>query len=181
MRRLHALLIAGLLTAPASALASPDAPAPKSDDPTTQTFEWSMSTSRARLGVMVIGLTPELRTHLGAPSDRGVIVGRVEPHSAAAAAGLAVGDVITTVKGEAVDDGGDVLAALASSKKGDTVSIAVIRDRKPLTLSAKLVNDAGPTSMSNAPWPAWIREWFQRGPAEMFGPPAPDPMGRKRT
>ena len=86
--------IAGLLVAPTSAVADP-VPAKPDEDGLGQHFEWSMSTGRGRLGVMVLGLTPELREHFRAPSDRGVMIARVEPKSVAETAGLAVGDVLT--------------------------------------------------------------------------------------
>lgn len=140
MRRLHALLMtAGLMAAPLSAVAGPDSTKP--DEPSTETFEWSTTPSRARLGAMVMGLTPELREHFGAPADKGVMVARVEPNSSAAAAGLAVGDILTDVKGESVDSAIDVLSALATTKKNETVSISVIRDHKAVTLTAKMTNE----------------------------------------
>jgi membrane-associated protease RseP (regulator of RpoE activity) len=182
MRRLHALLAAaGLLAAPASAAAGPGAtkdprndtksdsrsdstPDTNPDNPWTETFEWSMSTGRARLGVAAIGITPELRRHLGAPEDRGVLIGRVEPGSPAAAAGLAVGDVLTEVGGEAVDSAPDVLSALAGVKKDEAVALAVIRDRRPLALSAKLLDDPAPRAMRGAPWTPWLQGWFRSFP-----------------
>jgi len=168
MRPLHALLVtASLLAAPTSALAGPDDP--KSDDSSNETFEWSMSTSHARLGVMVIGLTPELRKHFGAPDDRGVMIGRLEPKSAAAAAGLAVGDILTEVKGDKVDSAADVLSILSRSKKGETVNLSLVRDRKPLTLSAKMLNDPGPTMSMEPGWPSWFQEWLKSRP-DLWGP-----------
>jgi S1-C subfamily serine protease len=118
-----------------------------------------MATSRARLGVMVVGLTPELREHFGAPRDKGVMIGRVEAKSAAATAGLKVGDIITDVKGTAVDSANDVLDTLANVAKNASVTLAVIRDRKPLTLSAKLDSDPAPRVFN---WPRWFdfEDWF---------------------
>jgi C-terminal processing protease CtpA/Prc len=165
MRRLHALLIAaGLLAAPTSAVAGPRDTKPD-EDWSGETFEWSMATSRARLGVTVVGLTPELREHFGAARDRGVMVGRIEPKSAAAAAGLAVGDILTAVEGTTVDAAADVLSALAAGKKGDAVRLSVVRDRMPLTLTAKLLDDPGPAAMMLPRWPSWIEELFERRPA----------------
>jgi membrane-associated protease RseP (regulator of RpoE activity) len=160
MRRMFPLLCAaGLAVAPLSAAADP----PPSDRPSTnrpqiETFEWSTATDHARLGVMVIGITPELRKHFGAAEDRGVLIGRVEPKSTAATAGLEVGDVIVEVRGRAVDSAGDVLSALAPAKQGDTVSIAVIRDHKPLTLQAKLTT---PPPRATAAPPRWLNDWFE--------------------
>ena len=160
MRRLFPLLCAaGLAVAPLSAAADPQpSDRPSAARPQIETFEWSTATDHARLGVMVIGLTPELRKHFGAAEDRGVLIGRVEPKSAAAAAGLAVGDLIVEVRGRAVDSAGDVLSALAPAKQGDTVSIAVIRDHKPLTLQAKLTT---PPPRAGAASPRWLNDWFE--------------------
>lgn len=150
MRRLSSLLCAaGLAVAPLSAAADPA--------PSVETFEWSTMTGRARLGVMVIGITPELRKHFGAADDRGVLIGRVEPTSAAAAAGLQVGDVIVEVRGVTVDSAPDVLSALAPAKQGDTVAISVIRDRRPLTLQAKMTT---PPPGADAAPPRWLDDWL---------------------
>lgn len=164
MRRLRGLLMAAtLVAAPAGAVAGPRHKAdPKSDDAEGETFQWQMATGRARLGVTVIGLTPELRTHFGASEKQGVLVGHVEPRSAAAAAGLAVGDVLIAVKGVDVDSAGDVLRALAKVKKDETVDLTVIRDHKQLTLTAKLLNDPGPVMRNEVP--AWMKEWFESIP-----------------
>jgi len=151
MRRLTSLLCAaGLAVAPRVAVADPS--------PDVETFEWSTVTSRARLGVMVVGITPELRKHFGAADNRGVLVGRVEPKSAAEAAGLEVGDLIVEVHGRAIDTAGDVISALAPVKQGDTVPISVIRDRKPMTLQAKLTT--APSTSADAPRPRWLDDWF---------------------
>ena len=109
MRRLQTWLVAaGLALSPAVA-ADPRQPS-KRPDTTSETFEWSTVRSNVRLGVMVIGLTPELRTHYGASQDRGVVT--------------------------------------------------VLRDRKPLTLTAT-VQQRGATSMSDMPFPRWFDDFFR--------------------
>jgi membrane-associated protease RseP (regulator of RpoE activity) len=182
MRRLFPwLCAAGLAVAPLSAAADPPPPdRPSPDRPQIETFEWSTATDHARLGVMVIGITPELRKHFGAAEDRGVLIARVEPKSAAASAGLEVGDLIVEVRGRAIDSAGDVLSALAPAKQGDTVSIAVIRDHKPLTLQAKLTT---PAPRATAAPPRWLNDWLEemrrglRNPDwfEDMRPPFPSP------
>jgi len=53
---------------------------------------------RPRLGIAVADLTPELAQHLKIPKDvRGVIIGDVEEGSAAAEAGLQLGDIVQQV------------------------------------------------------------------------------------
>ena len=161
MRLLRGLLVtAGLAAAPMSAVAGPDT---RSDDPKTETHEGAMTASRPRLGVIALSLTPELRKHFGAPDTKGVLVGHVEPGSAAAAAGLAVGDILTDIKGAGVESARDVRAALASSKKDDSVRLSVIRDHRLISLSAKLLDDPAlaPASDKERRWPAWVDEWFR--------------------
>lgn len=159
MRRLFPLLCAaGLAVAPSLAAAdrAPADRAPADRAPRIETFEWSTMTSRGRLGVMVIGITPELRKHFGAADDRGILVGRVEPRSDAEAAGLRVGDVIVEVRGSAITSASDVLSALGSVKQGDTVSLTVVRDGKPLTLQAKMTS----APSADAAPPRWLDDWF---------------------
>ena len=140
MRRFHALLIAaGLAAMPASAAAGPST-ASRSTPQTVEKFEWS--TSRPRLGVMVMTLTPELRKHLGATDDRGVLVAQVEPGSPAAAAGIAVGDVIVDVRGRAIAGAADVSTALADVSKGQRVAVEIVRDKKPVSIEATFANPA---------------------------------------
>ncbi len=142
MRRFQALLIAaGMAAAPAGALAGPShGSGPRSG--TVQTFEWS--TSRGRLGVMVMSLTPELRTYFGVAKDRGVLVAHVEPGTPAAAAGLAAGDVIIEVRGQPIESAADVLTALADVHKGQHVAVQLVRDHQPRSVEATLSNDPLP-------------------------------------
>jgi S1-C subfamily serine protease len=154
MRRFQALLaVAGLAAAPMSALAGPT---DSRDDRSVEVFEWSIG--KGRLGLMLMGLTPELRTHFGATSNAGVLVAHVEVDSPAAKAGVRVGDVLTKTNAQSVDDASDIRAAISSAKKGDTVELAVIRDHKPLTLEVVLADDAPP------PMPSFesflSKDWF---------------------
>src|SRR6187549_31680 len=124
MRRIPALLcVAGLAAAPASAAAGPSSD-PWSTAQTVEKFEWS--TSKGRLGVMVMSLTPELRKHFGAPEDRGVLVAHVETGTPAASAGIEVGDVIVEVHGRKIDAAPDVLSALADVGKGEHAKIELV-------------------------------------------------------
>lgn len=94
-------------------------------------------TGQGHLGVLVMQLTPELRKFFGVTSDRGVLVARVEPHSAASRAGVQVGDVLTRVDGRQVRSGEDVVQALAA-RQGDRVRIALVRQGRMVRLSASL-------------------------------------------
>lgn len=155
MRRFQALLIAaGLAAAPASAAAGPSDSLSRSPHSSYTQFEWS--TSKGRLGVMVMSLTPELRTHFGAPADRGVLVAQVQPGTPAASAGVAVGDVIVEIGGTAVDSAGDVLDALARVDRGKAVTVNVVRDGKARALQATLVDAPSPFEGTR-----WLREFMK--------------------
>lgn len=116
---------------------------------------WSMghggSHSRARLGTQVSSMTSELRTFFGAPEDAGLLVQKVEPGSAAAAASVQVGDVLVEVDGQRIERVSDVRDALADRAKGDVVQVVVVRKKKRKTLQATLTADAGPTAMAMPP------------------------------
>ena len=92
---------------------------------------------QSRLGVMVMQLTPELRRFFGVTSDRGVLIARVEHSSAAARAGIQVGDVLTRVGPQEVRSGDDVLQALAAHQ-GGRLRIAVVRQGRMVRLFASI-------------------------------------------
>ena len=102
-----------------------------------------MAMSGGRLGVQISSMTEELRGYFGAPTDAGVLVSRVETDSPAAKAGLKVGDVLVEVDGQKVEDVGDVISTLAGKAKGARSSLAIVRDKKRLTLSATLRDAPG--------------------------------------
>jgi S1-C subfamily serine protease len=163
MRRFQSLLLAvGLVAAPVGAVAKPS-DQPLSDSWMMEKFEFS--TSKGRLGVMVMSLTDELRTHFGSANKTGVLVARVEPGSSAARAGIAVGDLIVEVKGKPVDDAGDVLHALADVDKNAGATVKVFRDKKPMTIDVRFDGDTTST-LDAFPGFKWLREMFSLGNVE---------------
>jgi membrane-associated protease RseP (regulator of RpoE activity) len=106
---------------------------------------------RGRLGIQVMELSPELRGHFGAPPGGGVLVSRVEDASAARAAGVQAGDVIVEVDGDEVASGSEIVGAIGDRKKGEAVSIVVLRDRARRTLSATLRSDPDATAAFDRP------------------------------
>jgi S1-C subfamily serine protease len=151
MRRIITLLLAaGLGAAPGVAYAQP------CRDSQTDSFEM-MSMGKGRLGVFVLGITPELRKHYGVPDDRGVLVARVDAGSPAASAGLQAGDVITDAGGRTIEEASDLAGAVSSMGKGKSLDLKVVRDHKTLSLSAKLTSD--PIGFMDF---GWFREMFHR-------------------
>ena len=125
-----------------------------------------------RLGVELVRTTPELREHLGAPEDHGVLVGKVLPGTPAEKAGLKVGDVITTVDGAEVSSAGAIVEAIAD-KGGQAVDIELVRDGKAMKVRAEIPKpeegeSAGPRAFRLAvPAPP--------APPAVPAPPAPPP------
>jgi membrane-associated protease RseP (regulator of RpoE activity) len=94
---------------------------------------------RGYLGVGLTDLTPELRTHFGAPEDAGVMVSKVEPGSPAEKSGVKVGDILTSVDGKEVKSSWDVMAKVRGLDDGQQVPLEVWRDGKVQTLTAAVV------------------------------------------
>lgn len=89
---------------------------------------------RGYLGAALTELTPELRAHFGAPEEAGVLVARVEPDSPAAAAGVAVGDVITAVDGEPLATSFDLRRRIRELEAGQRTTLEVVRGGRVLAL-----------------------------------------------
>jgi serine protease Do len=89
-----------------------------------------------RLGVTVTPLSDQLATYFGV--NQGVLVSEVATGSAAEMAGLRAGDVITMVRGQTVSDPSDVVRELSAAEPGANVELRVMRDRREVTLTAKM-------------------------------------------
>jgi serine protease Do len=98
-------------------------------------------TGRARLGVQLESLTPQLATYFGV-KDGGVLVSSVTEDSPAAKAGLKAGDVITSVNGDRVRDYEGLINELNSAQANE-VTLGIVRDKKESTVKATL-EDARP-------------------------------------
>lgn len=94
---------------------------------------------RAKLGVTVQGVTPELAESLGLNDAHGALVSGVEDGGPAAKAGLKQGDVIVSVDGRPVTDANQVRNQIASATPGSKVAIEVKRNGRSESLSATLV------------------------------------------
>ena len=109
----------------------------RSPDAVVESFEWA--SGGTHLGIVVEGMTRDLRSYFGAPSDRGVLVARVVPGSPAERAGLRVGDVLLDVGNRSIRSADDVISALAEQPTGQA-RIDVIRQGRQMRLQAYLGN-----------------------------------------
>jgi serine protease Do len=93
-----------------------------------------ISTGKMTRGSIGVRFTEENGTNaivlkeLGAPY--GIVLEDVEPGSPAAKAGLQPGDVITTVNGNPVHKGTDLVNPIAQTHVGDKVRVTYVRDHK---------------------------------------------------
>jgi serine protease Do/serine protease DegQ len=95
--------------------------------------------SRGQLGVSTISLSPEFRRSLGLPDNtQGALVTQVAEGSAAARAGIAVSDVITSVRDQTIRTNSELRNAIGLLKVGDSVAIGLLREGRPMTLTAVL-------------------------------------------
>jgi hypothetical protein len=90
------------------------------------------------LGVELVDLTPELRQHFGAPRELGVMVGRVEPGSPAARAGLEVADVVIRVGEEPVHDSWGFSGEVSSRQAKELLVLTVVRAGRERVVEATL-------------------------------------------
>lgn len=112
----------------------PDAPRPPSP-PAVWGLDELIGRSTNRLGISVSTLSPQLAEYFG--TKEGVLVSSVADNSAAAKAGFKAGDVITSFNGSVVNDPSDVRRRVADLSDGDEFTIAVMRDKKAVTLKGK--------------------------------------------
>lgn len=91
---------------------------------------------RGRLGVSIQSLEGQLAEYFGTSS--GVLVNSVEKDSPAAKAGVKAGDVVTAINGKAVSEPSALVDAVRDAEDGATLTIDLIRDKKPQSVTATL-------------------------------------------
>ena len=87
----------------------------------------------------------------------GALVAAVEPGSAADAAGIEVGDVITSLAGDPVESPEQLVAAIISRQPGDAVEVVLRRDGE----TGHRDRDPGRARRSDVVGP---RRWWRRHP-----------------
>jgi serine protease Do len=103
----------------------------------------------ARLGVEVQTMDQSLADSFKLKAPNGALVAKVAPDSAAAQAGIKVGDVILKFDGTPVVDAGQLSARVGVAAPGDKASLEVWRDGKTLSLNATIGNAAEPITADN--------------------------------
>src|SRR5689334_7751860 len=94
------------------------------------------SVKRGLLGVSIYSLTPDTANSLDIVGTQGVLVSQVTEGSAAENAGIKPGDVITSINGQNITSNSALRNAIGLSRVGDKLDVALIRERKPLHVTA---------------------------------------------
>ena len=101
-------------------------------------------TTKAYMGITPQNMTAQMAQQYRYDVTEGVFVCSVDPDSAAAKAGLKLGDVITKMDDKDITSYEDLVAAKKSYSAGDTVTLTVYREGK--TIEVELTFDAVPES-----------------------------------
>ncbi len=94
--------------------------------------------SRGWIGVQIQPVTAELAENLGLKAPEGALVADPQANGPAAKAGIAAGDVITAVNGNAVKDAKDLAKQIAGMAPGASAKLSVWRKGESKTISLTL-------------------------------------------
>jgi serine protease Do len=109
--------------------------------------------SKVQRGYLGIGRQPvdeDIAGTLGLPKDRGELVNRIEPGGPGEKAGLKQGDVIVSVNGQEVNPEQTLPYLVANVPPGGAAKLGVIRDGKPMTVTAIVGNRPSEEELANS-------------------------------
>jgi len=107
---------------------------------TNQLIEYG-EVRRGMLGVIMQNLTPELARAFGLDMHQGVVISQVVDDSAAEKAGLAAGDVVASINGEAVKSASAMRNMVGLMRVGAKMEISVLRDGEKVKLVAYIADE----------------------------------------
>ncbi len=91
-------------------------------------------------GMRIQTIDQQIADYYNLVDTRGVIVTQVLPGSPAKKAGIEVGDIITQVESYRINDDQTIIGVFQEFRKGQTITLHIIRDNKPMTVQMKLEN-----------------------------------------
>ncbi len=108
-----------------------------------ESLKTNRKVTRGWLGVQIQAVTADIAESLGLENAKGALISDLTAGSPALKAGLKSGDTILKVEGKDISDARDLAKVIAQIAPGKKISLAIIRDGKPQTISVIL--DAMPT------------------------------------
>ena len=108
------------------------------------------SVKRGQLGVSMYTVTPDIAHSLGLANAMGALVSQVVDGSPAEKAGIHTGDVITSVNGQQVKSNSELRNSIGLMRVGDKVEIGLLRDGKPLKVTAIIADTTATTQAGPA-------------------------------
>ncbi len=94
--------------------------------------------TRGQLGVVIQPMGRDDAKALGIADGNGALVASVQPDSPAARAGILRLDVIRSINGQAIHESSDLPPVVGAMAPGSKVTIELLRDGKPRTVTATL-------------------------------------------
>jgi serine protease Do len=106
--------------------------------PTVETLIRDGKVTHAHIGVGISDVTPENAKFFDDSNASGALVNQVEADSPGAKAGLKIGDVITKIDNQKVNDAGELQATVSQKGPGAKITLEVLRDGKSMTIPVTL-------------------------------------------
>jgi serine protease Do/serine protease DegQ len=97
---------------------------------------------RGILGINIYDVNSDIAKEYGLSEASGALIAGVAPGSAAEKAGVKTGDIVTAVDGHAIRSAAELRRTIGMIRVGDKVELGLVRDGKPLKLTA-LVAEKG--------------------------------------
>ena len=92
--------------------------------------------SHGVLGIVVQEVDQAMADAFKLAKPMGALVSDIQPGSAAAAAGLQIGDVILQIGGKTINSAGDLQGVVTMAAPGQSLALDIWRDARPLGLGA---------------------------------------------
>ncbi len=93
---------------------------------------------RGWLGIEIQELTPQLAESFGMSRPRGIVIAGIFRDGPAHRAGVAPGDVLLQINGEAVENGRQAMDRIARIRPGQKARLRVLRDGRELEMDAEV-------------------------------------------
>jgi serine protease Do len=106
--------------------------------PTVETLIRYGKVSHGHIGIGIADVTPENAKFFDEKTAIGGVVTQVDPDSPGAKAGLEIGDVITEIDGQKVNDAGELQVLVGQKQPGTKIVLSVLHNGKSMSIPVTL-------------------------------------------